>query len=112
MNKNKDVSAYINQAAESQIFMLEKLRELVHNAVSGTTEAIKWEFPVFTHKKDYAYIRASKKHITLGFYHPEKIDDPDNLLEGSGSQLRHIKITTDKDINELQVTAWLKAVAE
>lgn len=112
MKKNKDESAYIEQAADNQKPMLEKLRDLVHNAVSGTTETIKWGFPVFTLKKDYAYMRGSKKHITLGFYHPERIENPDNLLEGSGSQLRHIKIRTDKDINETQITAWLKALAE
>lgn len=112
MKLDKNVSAYISNAAEVQTELLEHLRQLIHDAVPGTTEAIKWGFPVFTKTKNYAYFRYSKKHITLGFYNPEKIDDPDNLLEGEGNTLKHIKIRQQEDINKPLLTKWLKAIAE
>lgn len=112
MEFDKKVSDYIQQAPEEQIALLDELRLLIHKAVPGTTEAIKWGFPVFTKVKNYAYIRSAKKHITLGFYNTERIDDPDNLLEGTGKALMHIKIRKQEDIKVQLLTKWLKAIAE
>ena len=110
MNFNKDITNYIDGANEAQIHLLEKIRLLIHQAVPETTEAIKWGFPVFARTKDYAYLRFSKKHITLGFYNIDKIDDPDNLLEGTGNTLRHIKIRKDEDIKVALISQWLKSI--
>lgn len=40
----------------------------------------------------YAYIAVQSSHINLGFYHGASLADPDGLLEGTGKELRHIKI--------------------
>jgi hypothetical protein len=93
MNYNQKVTDYISKASKEQIEKLETLRQLVHESVKDVTEEIKWNMPVFGKTKDFAYLRFSKKHITLGFYHIDKLKDPDNLLEGEGNTLKHIKIT-------------------
>lgn len=111
MGYNKKVTAYISNAAKEQIQILEVLRKLVHESISGVSEEIKWGFPVFAKTKDFAYFRTAKKHITLGFYHIDKIDDPDNLLEGSGNTLRHIKIKDVSDIDKKRIAKWLKSIA-
>ena len=111
MNSNQQVTDYIAQAPEGQIELLESLRILVHASVEGTTEAIKWGFPVFGKTKDFAYLRHSKKHVTFGFYNIDKIDDPNNLLEGSGNTLRHIKIKSSADIDKNLLTKWLQAIS-
>ena len=112
MNLNKEISAYIQQANQDHIPLLEKLRQLIHESVPGTKEAIKWGFPVFAKTKDFAYLRFSKKHITLGFYHVNKIEDPDNLLEGTGNTLRHIKIRNEEEIDVHLIARWLTSIAE
>ena len=111
MNYNKKITEYINNAQEGQIETLDILRKLIHNSVSGVTEEIKWGFPVFTKTKDFTYLRFSKKHITLGFYNIDKIDDPENVLEGSGNKLKHIKIKNKTDFDEILVSKWLKSIA-
>ena len=40
----------------------------------------------------YVYISLHKKHVNLGFYYGATLSDPNNLLEGTGKRLRHIKI--------------------
>ena len=40
----------------------------------------------------YAYIAVQASHVNLGFYHGASLLDPDGLLEGTGKQLRHVKI--------------------
>lgn len=110
MNLNNKVSEYINKAPEEQVIILETIRNLVHETVENVSEEIKWGFPVFAQGKDFAYMRFSKKHITLGFYHIDKLKDPDNLLEGEGNTLKHIKIKKKEDINQAVIVAWLQQI--
>lgn len=112
MNLNQKVTEYINKSSIEQVEILESLRKIIHQSVGGVSEEIKWGFPVFCKTKDFAYLRSAKKHIALGFYNIDKIKDPDNLLEGSGNTLKHIKIKDKKDINQKILKEWLTSVAE
>tara|TARA_R110002096_G_scaffold12946_5_gene46033 strand:- start:1329 stop:1718 length:390 start_codon:yes stop_codon:yes gene_type:complete len=40
----------------------------------------------------YVYIAVLKARVNLGFYHGASLPDPDGLLEGTGKNLRHIKL--------------------
>lgn len=112
MNYNQNVSDYISQARVDQIEILEILRALIHKSVAGTTEDFKWGMPVFKKNKIFTYLRFSAKHITLGFYHIDRILDPTSLLEGEGKTMRHVKIYTKEDINTEQFDLWFKATAD
>ena len=41
----------------------------------------------------FCYISVSKEHINLGFMYGAELPDPENLLEGTGKLLRHVRIT-------------------
>jgi hypothetical protein len=112
MSLNNKVTDYISKASEHQIATLETLRQLIHETVENVTEEIKWNMPVFGKPKDFAYLRFSKKHITLGFYHIDKLVDPENLLEGEGNTLKHIKITHLDNKQKQQIKKWLKQITE
>ncbi len=47
----------------------------------------------------FAYVNVYSKHVNLGFYWGAMIDDPMNLLQGSGKRMRHIKLLPDSDSN-------------
>jgi hypothetical protein len=111
MNFNQQVTEYIDNATEEQVEILEALRKLIHESVDNVSEEIKWSFPVFTKTKDFAYLRFAKKHITLGFYNIDKIQDPDNLLDGEGNTLKHIKIRNSGEINAGIISQWLKEIS-
>lgn len=110
MNYNPKVTAYIRNAPAEQIVMLETLRELIHQTVQSVSEEIKWGFPVFATTHNIAYIRTAKQHITLGFYKIDNIQDPDNLLEGTGNTLKHIKFRHFDEINANIISQWLKEI--
>ena len=40
----------------------------------------------------FCYIGVFKSRINLGFFYGSELPDPENLLEGTGKLLRHIKI--------------------
>lgn len=66
--------------------------------------------PVFNNGNNFAYLRFAKKHITLGFYNIDKLEDPSKLLEGDGNTLKHIKIIQlDKSL-EQQIEKWLNQI--
>ncbi|MCA9943591.1 MAG: hypothetical protein KC449_08935, partial [Anaerolineales bacterium] len=41
----------------------------------------------------FCYIALFKARLNLGFYYGSDLPDPEKLLEGSGKNLRHIKIS-------------------
>lgn len=110
MKLNLKVTEYIDNASEEHIVILTEWRKLIHETVGNVSEEIKWGFPVFATNKDFAYLRFTKKHITLGFYNIDKIQDSDNLLEGKGITLKHMKIKSASDIKPRIISEWLKQI--
>ena len=43
--------------------------------------------------EQFCYIALFKARLNLGFYYGSDLPDPEKLLEGSGKNLRHIKIS-------------------
>ena len=46
----------------------------------------------------FCYIAPFKKHLNLGFFYGAHLPDPQNLLEGSGADLRHIKVRKSAEL--------------
>jgi len=89
------------------------LRELILETIPDVTESIKWGVPVYQQQKLICSVRANRQHINLQFFDVgTSLDDPDNLLEGSGKKLRHVQIHSEKDIRKNQFRRWLKQAAE
>lgn len=109
---NTQVTDYINQSPTEQKKIMEEIRRLIHDSVDGVTEEFKWSRPVFKKNKDFAYLKTAKSYVTLGFFNFTKIDDRPKKLEGTGQEMRHIKIKSFGDINSRLLTEWLNAVAE
>ena len=60
----------------------------------------------------YCYIGAFKKHVNLGFYYGAILPDPQRLLEGTGKNLRHIKVNTLEAVDQPAVRDMLRAALE
>ncbi|EJF08292.1 MULTISPECIES: DUF1801 domain-containing protein [Pontibacter] len=104
------VNDYIN-TSEKHKETLEALRQLVHDTVPGVAEEFKWSRPVFRSDKDFAYLKTAKAYVTLGFFQFSKLKDPNGLLEGTGKDMRHIKIKSVQDIDRELLREWFKAAA-
>lgn len=108
--ENPQVSSYIENAADWQQQIMDKLRSLIHQSVPGAVETLKWGRPVFTLQKDFAYLQANKNHVNLGFMNFHQIDDPNGILEGTGKDMRHIKMKSAENIDENLLKEWFVAV--
>jgi len=61
----------------------------------------------------YAYIMPQKAHANLGFYHGVNIEASNPSLEGSGKQLRHIKVRLVESARSPELRkALLDSIAE
>ena len=67
-----------------------------------------------THRpKDAAcYIAVLKDHVNLGFPHGARMRDPNHLLEGTGTQMRHIKLRSLQDLHNPAIRAYLEEACQ
>jgi hypothetical protein len=57
----------------------------------------------------YAYLAVHPKHVNLGFYRGASLPDPTGLLEGTGQQMRHIKLHAPTELQRPEITDLLRA---
>ena len=104
------VTDYITNSGNQQE-ILQTIRQLIHETVPQVTEEFKWGRPIFRTNKDFAYLKSAKTYVTLGFFNFQKLNDPGNRLEGTGKDMRHIKLKTITDIDRDLLTEWFKAAS-
>ena len=91
MTKGKPatVDSYIAGLPPDVGFIVERLRETIHKAAPGVTEAVKYDMPVFYVSDEYLfYVGAWKKHIGLYPIYPQE-----PALEADLAPLRSTKDT-------------------
>ena len=59
----------------------------------------------------FCYIAPFKKHVNLGFFYGADLDDPEGLFEGSGRELRHIKLRSLDDVTKPAVKNLVRAAS-
>ena len=47
----------------------------------------------------FAYVGAFKSHVNVGFFYGAELPDPAAMLEGSGKQMRHVKVRPGKALD-------------
>ena len=57
----------------------------------------------------YAYIMPLRGYVNLGFYQGALLQDPAQLLEGTGKRLRHVKIRSTTEVGRPALRALLTA---
>jgi hypothetical protein len=117
--KSKDtrstlVDAYIARSAPFAQPILWHLRELVHKAVPGAEETMKWSMPFFMYNEIIlGNIAAFKQHCSFGIWGDEITAKmrADGVVSGDGMGSIG-KITTRKDLPaDKQIIAYLKQAA-
>ncbi len=94
--------------ASPEIQMLARAaRELLAEVMPGITE-VPWArqriagYGVGPKKmsEHFCYLAPFKNHLNFGFMYGAHLPDPENLLEGRGADLRHVKIRKLADLEQ------------
>jgi hypothetical protein len=57
----------------------------------------------------FAYINAFKNHVNIGFFNGAMLDDPFELLEGSGKRMRHVKLNPGTEVDAHALDELIRA---
>jgi hypothetical protein len=47
----------------------------------------------------FAYVNVFRDHVNVGFFHGAALDNRDELLEGTGKHMRHVKLRPNRQID-------------
>jgi hypothetical protein len=87
------------------------LRSFVKGIVPGAKETVNsWGIPTFEKKAPFCFYMVGKNHVTFGFHFGTSLPDPEGLLEGTGKNIRHVKLPNveglkQKGLRELVLAA-------
>ncbi len=104
----KNVQTWFDALTDEQAPLLTELRQLVLASDENIVEAIKWGQPCYSLNCLFCYLKKAKTHVVLGFQQGAHLDDPYNFLEGTGKDMRHIKIQLKGVIKSRPFSALLK----
>jgi hypothetical protein len=104
----RTVDAYIAQLGGLQAEIVSSVRQIVLEAAPEAKETIKWAQPVYEINGPFAYIKAFKSAVNFGFWRGSDLQDPGGLLQGTGEKMRHVKLTSPKDIDEKVLSDFVR----
>jgi hypothetical protein len=89
----RKILAYVQRKNPAMMEITMALRILIKKTVPKSRELLNpWGLPTYEWRGAIGYIMVGKKHVTFGFARGSELPDPAKLLEGTGKNLRHVKI--------------------
>jgi hypothetical protein len=89
----RKIDAYVQWKNPAMSEITDGLRMLMKKTVPKSRELLNpWGLPTFEWRGAIGYIMVGKKHVTFGFARGSELPDPAKLLEGTGKNLRHVKL--------------------
>jgi uncharacterized protein YdeI (YjbR/CyaY-like superfamily) len=108
--KDPRVDAYIGKAPPFAKPILRHIRALVHQAVPGVEESIKWSFPHFGYKGMLCSMAAFKAHCVVGFWNASILAGVDTQRSAMG-QFGRLQSVQDLPSDRTFVSLVKKAAA-
>ncbi|MEJ8632365.1 DUF1801 domain-containing protein [Streptomyces sp. MS2.AVA.5] len=50
--------------------------------------------------EQFCWLAPYTNHVVFGFYYGTELPDPDEILEGSGNPMRHVKVRSPQDLEK------------
>ncbi len=104
----KDVARLLAEIEPPQREVAHALRRLILETGSGLQEKAMYGVPWYRGKDYICAIASHSHHTNLEFYRGTSLRDPGGLLEGTGKNLRHVKVRTVEDVGRPALKALLE----
>lgn len=113
MKSYPSFDAYLGEQVPRNQKIIAALRKFVRRAAPELTEAVKWGNGCWLAASEpIAYVYSDTECVQFGFVMGSKLNDPTRLLEGTGRFVRHIKVRSASDIDQVAFSALLKQAAQ
>src|SRR5580692_6985709 len=112
-SKKAKKNAYVRDDSPALEKVVRGVRSLVKATIPGTKITVNsWGIPTFEKKDPFCFYMVGKNHVTFGFHYGTSLDDPERLLEGTGKNLRHVKLRTAEDLEKKGLKELVLAAAQ
>lgn len=110
-SKDKNVEKFLKDIMEiddGKFNILAELRRIVFMNNKTIQERMMYGGIMFSNEKDLGGVFVYKKHVSFEFSEGYRLDDPENLLQGTGKKRRHLKLYALTDISDNRVDFFVK----
>ncbi|MBM3933534.1 MAG: DUF1801 domain-containing protein [SAR202 cluster bacterium] len=104
MPRSRNVDSWMAEQDPGPRIIAEALRNLLLDAYPQIKETVKWGQPVYVNKGNVFYLAATHSYATLGFMNGAAIEDSSGRIEGTGKNMRHVKVS---DLDEIEIRLFL-----
>jgi hypothetical protein len=106
------IDAYVEKKDARLGEVAQGLRRLMKEIVAGAKETVNpWRIPTFESNGPMCFFMIGKNHVTFGFLRGTSLHDPARLLEGTGRNLRHVKLHSMDDLRKPALKKLIQAAA-
>jgi hypothetical protein len=96
----KWIDDYVAQSAVELRPVADAIRRLVRKAVPNSQEAVNsWRIAAFDYHGPICLMMIGKRHVSICFPRGTWLKDSAGLLEGTGKNLRHVKLKSTAGLN-------------
>lgn len=111
-NAQEWIDLYVDTKPAELRDVAEQLRKLMKKTVKSAKESVNsWKIPTYESNGPMCFFMVGKYHVTFGFLRGTSLPDPAGLLEGTGKNVRHVKLRTAEDVKEPALRKLLQAAA-
>jgi hypothetical protein len=112
MKAYKSFDDYLADQTPGNRTVIRALRQFVTRTAPQLQESVKWGNGCWLHEKTpVAYVYSAPDHVQFGFFNGSALKDPQQLLNGAGKFVRHVKVRRRSDIDEKPFGALLRQAA-
>ncbi|MGB2668960.1 MAG: DUF1801 domain-containing protein [Candidatus Acidiferrum sp.] len=106
------IDGYVARKGAAMEDVAQGLRRLMKKIVPGIKESVNpWKVPTFESNGPMCFFMIAKNHVTFGFLRGTSLPDPAKLLEGTGKNLRHVKLPTPDHLRKPALKKLIQAAA-
>ena len=110
--KKAKKSVYVREENPELRKVVRGLRSFVKGTVPGVRETVNaWGIPTFEARDPFCFYMVGKNHVTFGFHYGTSLEDPEGLLEGTGKNIRHVKLRSLEDLKQKGLRELVQAAA-
>jgi hypothetical protein len=95
------IDLYVDTKPAELRDVAEKLRKLMKKTVKSAKESVNsWKIPTYESNGPMCFFMVGKYHVTFGFLRGTSLPDSAGPLQGTGKNVRHVKLRTAEDVKE------------
>jgi len=112
MKKYASFDDYLSDQSPKNQTIIRALRKFVKRVEPKLEESVKWGNGCWVKgKAPVSYVYSAPDYVQFGFFRGSALKDPQDILEGNGEYVRHVKVRKSSDIDEDAFSALLRQAA-